>query len=144
MTAIKIEGIDHAVLRVTDLEASVRFYRDGLGCPVYQRHDARQFVQMRLGDQLIDLIEVTGEFGRRWGGPPGDSGRNLDHLALRVVDFDEDAMTAHLEALGYKVGELRMIGGSKSLFVDDPDGNIIELKERPVYQAGKDISLSRT
>lgn len=140
MSGIQIGGIDHVVLRVANLEASVRFYRDALGCPVYRRQDARQFVQMRIGTQLIDLIEVTGELGRRGGDPPGDNGRNVDHIALKVIDFDQDKIRAHLEELGHEIVEQRIIAESMSIMVLDPDGNLIELKERPSYQAKKDAS----
>src|ERR1043166_4277011 len=57
---IKVKALDHFVLRVRDLDAALRFYRDVLGLPIQfldeYRAGQRPFVSARVGDQLIDLV----------------------------------------------------------------------------------------
>ena len=77
-------GIDHVVLRVTDLEAALRFYCDVIGCREERRVDDLGLVQLRAGRSLIDLVAVDGRLGRAGGAPPEVEGRNMDHLALRI------------------------------------------------------------
>jgi catechol 2,3-dioxygenase-like lactoylglutathione lyase family enzyme len=132
---IRIREIDHVVLRVADLERSLAFYRDALGCPVERRADAIGLVQLRAGRSLIDLVPVTGKLGSAGGAAPGREGRNLDHFCLRVEPFDEAALRAHLARFGIAAGETaRRIGAEgdgPSLYVTDPDGNTVELKGPP-------------
>jgi catechol 2,3-dioxygenase-like lactoylglutathione lyase family enzyme len=57
---ISVIGLDHFVLRVRDLDASLCFYRDVLHLPVLfldeYRAGQRHFVSVRLGNQLLDLV----------------------------------------------------------------------------------------
>jgi glyoxylase I family protein len=135
MTIMPI-GIDHVVLRVTDLEAALRFYCSVLGCREERRVDELGLVQLRAGRSLIDLVAVDGKLGRDGGAPPGVEGRNMDHLALRIGHFDETALRAHLTAHGVEVGEVATRYGAEgagpSLYIRDTDGNTIELKGPPV------------
>jgi glyoxylase I family protein len=134
MTIVPL-GIDHVVLRVTDLEAALRFYCDVLGCREERRVDDLGLVQLRAGRALIDLVAVGGRLGRAGGAPPGEEGRNMDHLALRIEDFDEAALRAHLTSHGVEVGEVATRYGAEgdgpSLYIRDADGNTIELKGPP-------------
>jgi len=129
-------GIDHVVLRVTDLEAALRFYCDVIGCREERRVDDLGLVQLRAGRSLIDLVAVGGKLGRAGGAPPGDEGRNMDHLALRIDSFDEAALRAHLTAHGVEAGEVGERYGAEgdgpSMYLRDADGNTIELKGPPV------------
>ena len=132
---IKPLGIDHVVLRVTDPEAALRFYCGVLGCREERRVDDLGLVQLRAGRSLIDLVAVDGRLGRVGGAPPGEEGRNMDHLALRIEDFDEAALCAHLTAHGVDVGEVASRYGAEgegpSLYIRDADGNTVELKGPP-------------
>jgi glyoxylase I family protein len=134
MTIVPL-GIDHVVLRVTDLGAALRFYCDVLGCREERRVDDLGLVQLRAGRSLIDLVAVDGKLGRAGGAPPGEEGRNMDHLALRIEDFDEAALRAHLTSHGVDVGEAATRYGAEgdgpSLYIRDTDGNTIELKGPP-------------
>jgi catechol 2,3-dioxygenase-like lactoylglutathione lyase family enzyme len=132
MGAIEIRGIDHVVLRVSDVERSLRFYCDVLGCREERRVEALGLVQLRAGAALIDLVDVGGALGRIGGGPPGDLQRNMDHVALQLAGFDEPALRAELAAAGVEAGEVGERYGAEgmgpSLYVRDPDGNVVELK----------------
>ncbi|MGE0483738.1 MAG: VOC family protein [Gammaproteobacteria bacterium] len=122
--------LDHVVLRVVDVASISAFYCEVLGATV-ERELGIGLVQLRAGDILIDLVPVDSELGRQ-GGPPPGPGRNLDHFCLRVEPFDEAAVRAHLERIGAPHTETREVYGAEgfgpSIYVTDPEGNVMELK----------------
>lgn len=136
---IQIREIDHLVLRVVDLEPMIRFYVEVLGCEVERRVEDLGLVQLRAGRSLIDLVTVDGALGRRGGTPPGAEGRNLDHFCLRVEPFDEAAIRRQLAAAGAPAGETATRYGAEgmgpSIYVQDPEGNTVELKGPPAARA---------
>ena len=129
---IRIREIDHLVLRVVDLERMLRFYCDALGCTVERRQEALGLVQLRAGRSLLDLVPVAGKLGRAGGAAPGREGRNLDHFCFRVEPFDEAAIRRQLRAHGADAGPVESRYGAEgegpSLYVTDPEGNVVELK----------------
>jgi glyoxylase I family protein len=132
---IRIRDIDHLVLRVVDVEAMVAFYCDVLGCSIERRRDELGLVQLRAGRSMVDLVPVDGKLGRAGGAAPGPEGRNLDHFCLRVDPFDEAAIRRHLDAAGIAAGEAVPRYGAEgegpSIYVTDPEGNVVELKGPP-------------
>jgi catechol 2,3-dioxygenase-like lactoylglutathione lyase family enzyme len=128
----KITGLDHLVLRVRDRERMLAFYCGVLGCSLEREQAAIGLTQVRAGRSLIDLVTVDGKLGRMGGAGPGIEGRNLDHFCLTVDNYDEAAMRAHLAAHGAEAGETGQRYGAEgegpSLYVRDPEGNVIELK----------------
>lgn len=133
---IRLRGIDHLVLRVVDLDTMLGFYCGVLGCAVERRQDGLGLVQLRAGGALIDLVSVDGTLGRAGGAAPGREGRNLDHFCVRVEPFDERALREHLRSHGVPAGpsELRYgaEGDGPSIYVTDPEGNVVELKGPPL------------
>ncbi|BAN24634.1 VOC family protein [Caballeronia insecticola] len=131
---IKIREIDHVVIRCADLDNMVHFYRDVLACPIEKEQLDLGLVQMRAGRSLIDLLAIGGKIDRPDSGPPG-AGRNMDHLCVRVEPFDAHALRAHLEKHGARIGEEAQRYGAEgfgpSLYLFDPEGNMIELKGAP-------------
>ena len=131
----QLRQIDHVVLRVKDVAAMQAFYCDVLGCTVERRQDGIGLLQLRAGGSLIDLVPVDGKLGRMGGAAPGVEGRNLDHLCLSVVPFELDAILAHLQVHGVRIGEFGARYGAEgegpSQYLSDPEGNVIELKGPP-------------
>ena len=132
---IRVREIDHLVLRVVDLERMLGFYRDVLGCSVGRHDDAIGLVQLRAGRSLIDLVPVEGVLGRAGGAAPAANAHNLDHFCLRVEPFDEAGLRRHLQAHGVDAGPVAARFGAEgigpSVYLNDPEGNVVELKGPP-------------
>jgi glyoxylase I family protein len=132
---IKIREIDHLVLRVRDLSRMLDFYCGLLGCVVERRQDELGLTQLRAGRSMIDFVTVGDALGKTGGPPPAAEAGNLDHLCLRVEPFDGQAILAYLRAHGVEGGEISSRYGAEgegpSIYVKDPEGNVVELKGPP-------------
>ena len=130
-----VRELDHVVLRIHDLDRALAFYSGVLGCPVEKRQEKIGLVQLRAGRSLIDLVPLEGRLGRAGGAGPGAEGRNVDHICLRIEPFDGAAIAAHLRAHGLQPGAVESRFGAEgegpSIYVNDPDGNTVELKGPP-------------
>lgn len=131
----RIKHIDHLVLRVVDVESMMRFYRDVIGCTLEKVQEDIGLYQLRAGSSLIDMVPVAGELGRQGGAAPGKEGRNLDHLCLSVEPFDGPTLIDYLRGKGCEPGPVKSRYGADgqgpSIYVADPEGNVVELKGPP-------------
>ncbi len=121
---MKVTGLDHVVIDCADVERSVAWWRDELGCEPLRLEEWRRgevpFASVRLdATTIIDLFarERTGE--------------NVNHLALTVVDVDlaELAASGRFEVLGGPAQLFGAQGTGVGIYVRDPDGNTIELRQ---------------
>jgi catechol 2,3-dioxygenase-like lactoylglutathione lyase family enzyme len=132
---IRIRELDHLVLRVVNLDRMLGFYCGVLGCTVERVQETIGLVQLRAGNSLLDLVPVDGKLGRAGGAAPAAEGRNLDHFCFRVDPFDEAAIRRHLQAHEVAAGPLESRYGAEgagpSIYVTDPEGNVVELKGPP-------------
>ncbi len=132
MPPFTLRQLDHVVLRVRDLDASLAFYRDVLGCTLDKVQEKIGLWQVRAGASLIDLIPLDGVLGRMGGAGPQAEGRNLDHFAIQIAPFDEARIRAHLAAHHVAVADAGQRYGAQgdgpSIYIRDPDGNTVELK----------------
>jgi glyoxylase I family protein len=130
-----ITHIDHLVLRVTDIDKMIAFYTATLGCSVERSRPDIGLYQLRAGASLIDLIPVDGQLGVKGGAAAATQARNLDHFCLRIDPFDAIAIAAHLRKHGVEAGEVQTRYGAQgdgpSLYISDPEANVIELKGPP-------------
>ncbi len=131
-----VRGLDHVVLRVSDVPRAERFYRDVIGCSLERRQDRIGLTQLRAGATLIDLVDISGEIGRAGGAAPGREGRNMDHFCLRIDPFDGSIIARHLRVHGIEPGEVGLRFGADgegpSIYLEDPEGNRLELKGPPI------------
>jgi catechol 2,3-dioxygenase-like lactoylglutathione lyase family enzyme len=131
---INIVAIDHVVLRVSDLERMVRFYVDVLGAKLEKEQEDIGLYQLRVGTSLIDLVPVDSKLGQMGGAAPASQGRNVDHVAFRVLPWDGEAILRHLNGHGIEA-EIKSRYGAEgdgpSSYLTDPEGNGLELKGPP-------------
>lgn len=131
---IRVSGLDHFVLRVRDLDASLRFYGDILGLRIEflqeYRAGQRPFVSARIGEQLLDLVpDATYEpsAGRNQGG--------FLHFCVeiegRLADIIPQLRQGGVEVLeDQPMPRMGARGMGLAIYVTDPDGYVVELKER--------------
>lgn len=137
---IRIKKLDHIVIRAKDAERLTQFYCSVLGCTVERKlsPDIGLF-QLRAGDALIDIVAVDSELGRQGGAPPGENGRNMDHFCVRLETFKEEAIREHLARHNVKGSKLESRYGAEgngpSIYIQDPEGNTVELKGAPFNDA---------
>ena len=129
---MRLIGLDHIVIRCRDTESLMRFYCEALGCTLEKRVDRLGLIHLRAGAALIDLVSVDGALGQKGGAAPSAGGRNMDHFCLRVQDFDFDALKRHFARFGIELDKVHVNYGAQgdgpSIYVEDPEGNTIELK----------------
>ena len=120
---IKVVGFDHVVLNVADVERSLAFYCDQLGLKPERveqwRNNEVFFPSVRIDDHtLIDLLQVP------------RTGENANHICLVVdpADFDAIKAAGRFEVVDGPDVRWGAEGDATSLYVKDPDGNVIELR----------------
>jgi catechol-2,3-dioxygenase len=128
-------GLFEMVLEVADLAASERFYHEVIGLPIVDRWtDDRRAVWLGLGREGF-LGLWPPETGGAAAIHGGRGGRHV-HFALRVPMGTLDAIRARLESLGYPVESWDFGSGNRAVYLDDPDGNVVELTERATLWDG--------
>ena len=122
---IKISHIDHLVIRAREPKKLIAFYCNVLGCSVERELDIG-LVQLRAGRAMIDIVPKPSE-------AIGEA--TLDHFCLRVEPFDEAEIRRLLMDQGVEVSPVAEVYGADgfgpSVYIQDPEGNRIELKGAP-------------
>jgi catechol 2,3-dioxygenase-like lactoylglutathione lyase family enzyme len=122
---MKIAALDHLVLTVRDLATTCDFYARVLGMAVVVSGDRRY--ALHFGEQKINLHEAGGEFEPKALLPTPGSGDLCFLTDLPLAD-----VMAHLEACGVSILEgpvprAGARGPMMSIYLRDPDGNLIEI-----------------
>ena len=128
----------HTMIRVSDVDKTLRFFCDGLGLQELRRHESEKgrFTLIFLcapkdralaDDRQGPMLELT----YNWPSEDGsvetyDGGRNFGHLAFRVEDIY--ATCAHLSTMGVTINRPPRDG--HMAFVRSPDGISVELLQR--------------
>ena len=129
---VKITEMDHIVLRVKDVEESLRFYTEVLGLKPERvelwRAGEVRFPSGRLNDDtIIDFFATDQE-------PIAKAGvRNQDHFCMVIETQDLTELQAKFEALGVEIQATPgkrwgSHGDGVSLYIYDPDDNVVELR----------------
>ena len=125
---MKIRELGHVVLQVTDLDRSIRFYRDTLGLPLVSQGKprGRRIVFFSLGAKHHDLALIELAPGAR-GNDHTRAG--VMHVAFKIGDDIEllKEARARMVAAGVPIVNTTEHMTTYSLYLSDPDGITVEL-----------------
>src|SRR4051794_14626401 len=124
---INLSSIGHVLLRVTDEEASKRFYRDVLGFRIAEQDPEHGGVFMTLGDGF-HTIDITQHPSAQEAPRPQRAQLGLVHVAFKVGSYAalRDAYS-HLLERGVEITRATDHVCQRSLYFADPDGNGLEI-----------------
>jgi glyoxylase I family protein len=125
---LKVAEIDHVVLRCRDQNRAYDFYTRVLGLREERRLEQIGLIQLRAGRSMIDLVPARD--------PRVESGLNVDHVCIGIEADDMKEVAAYLrgqsvEVMGEPAERYGAHGSGLSIYVRDPEGNVIELKQMP-------------
>jgi glyoxylase I family protein len=125
---LRVAELDHVVLRCRDQAKMLEFYTRVLGLLEERRLDQISLIQLRAGASMLDLVPAFE--------PRLDSARNVDHFCLGIDAPDLDQVIGYLRENSIEVlGEPAMRYGARgmghSIYIRDPEGNVVELKQMP-------------
>jgi glyoxylase I family protein len=128
----KVAELDHLVLRCGDQPRMLDFYTRVLGLHEERRLDAIGLIQLRAGASLIDLVPASS--------PTHPASANVDHFCLGIEVGDVATMLDYLRGhgvviAGEPVTRYGARGNGLSIYIHDPEGNMIELKQMPAGSA---------
>ena len=120
--AIEVAGIDHVVINVSDAERAMRWYQKHLGFEPERYGEwlsgKAPFLSMRVNElTVIDLLGTD------------RSGENVDHITFCITGSIEDLATEDVEIVREFESVYGAMGWGPALYIRDPDGNVIELKQ---------------
>ncbi len=128
---MRVRSLDHFVLRVRDLDRSLAFYRGLLGLPVEGLDECKQgsrpFVSIRIGESLLDLVPDP-----TFDPASADEGPFL-HFCVTLEDLPGAIRVLREAGVRFLHDEPVARGGARgvglSIYAQDPDGYVVELKE---------------
>ncbi len=134
---IMITGLAEVVLNVRDITAALAFYRDLLGLTVISPPEMLSPVFLQAGTAMSGLPAMLVLVQLPPNAAPFAAPRPLHHLALAVDPAAFDATEQTLVAAGFGVRRgTHPVIPSRTIYVDDPDGNVVELTERTTLWDG--------
>jgi len=129
---MKLNALDHLVLTVVDIDATVRFYRDVMGMKAqrFTPADGTTRWALKFGAQKINLHQVGQEFEPKAKRATAGSADLCFLSDVPVADWQ-----THLADHGVKVieGPVKRTGAQgliMSIYMRDPDGNLIEVSNQ--------------
>jgi catechol 2,3-dioxygenase-like lactoylglutathione lyase family enzyme len=130
---LKVTGINHIVLHVSDVERSTKFYMKVLGFESRNISvgSERNISLLRCGMQGLDLLEVAADL---------HGGEEMNHIALNVETDDIDEVEEKLAKAGVEVSERT---SQNSVFIHDPDGHKIEILPRSAQEGEREPEAAR-
>jgi catechol-2,3-dioxygenase len=118
---IRVTGVSELVLEVADLAVAEHFYAEVLGLPVVERWEDREAVWVMAGE-----LTRIGLWRPQVGRAGGRGGAHV-HFAMHVDERDYDAAVARLRERDQEIEEMAYPRTGRAVYVDDPDGNVVEL-----------------
>jgi catechol 2,3-dioxygenase-like lactoylglutathione lyase family enzyme len=112
---LKLKGINHVTMFVSDMNRSVAFYQKLFGMPVQSLQQGGTNLNAGAENQFLGLFQV---------GPTP----RIDHVCLNVDDFDQERVMATLRENGVEGSRVRMRGETAEIYFTDPDGLSVQLQ----------------
>ena len=141
-----IRGVHHTAISTSDLQRSVRFYRDLLGFQevfsssweigaevadriVGLKDSSAQLVMLKLGNVCLELFQYASPRPK-----PGESLRpvcdhGITHICLDVTDIEAEYERLKAAGMRFHCPPQEVGGGTCATYGRDPDGNVVELLE---------------
>lgn len=124
-----VKKLLHTRMRVSDVDASIAFYRDVLGLAVLERKVSPRgsqlaFLSVPNSEELIELCSFPAS-------GPVRVQEDLVHLAFEVDDLDQAIEQLQAKNVPITDGPTQTSSGSRFIFIDAPDGYEVELIQRP-------------
>jgi len=120
-------GIDHPAVASNDVDALADWYCDALGYEKYHRDDKPVWMLKAPDGSLIEVMpkdDTSRPHRTTW--TPGWS-----HLALRVSDFEGSVKSLEQHNVKWQGEAVEAIGGGRVRSFEDPEGNMLQIVERP-------------
>ena len=129
---VKITEMDHIVLRNRDVEVSLKFYTEVLGMKA-ERVEQWRAGEIRFPSARINADTIIDFFGSDQEPIAKDGVKNQDHFCMVIEQTDMDELKAKFEAMGVGIQagpgkRWGSHGDGISLYVYDPDDNVVELR----------------
>ncbi|MCH8802059.1 MAG: VOC family protein [Chloroflexi bacterium] len=129
---VKITEMDHIVLRNKDVEVSLRFYTEVLGLKA-ERVEKWRAGEVRFPSARINADTIIDFFGTDQEPVGKDGAKNQDHFCMVIEPTDMEELKAKFEALGVEIQagpgqRWGSHGDGISLYIYDPDDNVVELR----------------
>ena len=123
-----VRALGEIALRVRDLDAMERFYRDVVGLEPMRRFESAAFFRIAEGygghTQILALFDRSS----RDPHPPEGARSTVDHLAFTIALEDFESEQQRLEGLGITVSTTQHAWVRwRSIYFEDPEGNTVEL-----------------
>ena len=129
---VKITELDHIVLRVRDVETSLRFYTQVLGMPS-ERVEQWRAGEVRFPSARLNADTIIDFFGSDQQPIGREGAKNQDHFCMVIEPTDMEELKAKFEGIGVDIQagpgkRWGSHGDGISLYIYDPDDNVVELR----------------
>ena len=128
---IKVRGIDHVAVNVSDLDVSLKFYTEVIGLKISEREFQKPGIEYFLdcGTSLVGLIQGDRQGEKHFF---KNDGLGANHFSFRVSTSDFDRIVEELKSRGAPVHFSKKREKSWSVYFSDPDGNKLEMTAWPL------------
>lgn len=128
MTGFSLDALDHLVLTVADIETSIAFYEKALGMQAVTFGQGRK--ALAFGQQKINLHQAGREFEPKAKTPLPGSADLCFLTTAPLADVAKHLVRLNIPVLEGPVRRTGAQGPILSVYIRDPDGNLIEIANR--------------